>query len=107
MRTIVENSEATRRLSKRASEMRPYGLRYKPRTVIKGNVLADFIADFTLETTEHAEQLEGWILNVDGTSNIKGQASGLSSSLLKDPSSNNPSPSAFLHPTMKPSMRLS
>ena len=59
LRTIVENSEATRRLSKRASEMRPYGLRYKPRTVIKGNVLADFIADFTLETTEHAEQLEG------------------------------------------------
>jgi len=40
--------------------------------VIKDQVLADFIVDFTLGITEHAIQLEGWVLNVDGTSNTKG-----------------------------------
>jgi len=46
-RSIVENSDATGRISKWASELRSYGLRYEPWTSIKGQVLADFIADFT------------------------------------------------------------
>ena len=48
-----------------------HGLRYEPRTTIKGQVLADFIVDFTPGATEQAEQLEGWILNVDEASNSK------------------------------------
>ena len=48
---------------------------------VKGQVLADFIADFTPGATEQADLLEGWILNVDEASNSKGQASGLSSPL--------------------------
>jgi len=43
-----------------------YRLRYEPRITIKGQILADFIADFTPGATERADQLEGWILNVDG-----------------------------------------
>jgi len=41
-----------------ASELRSYGLRYEPKATIKGQVLADFIADFTSGVTEHADQLE-------------------------------------------------
>ena len=55
-----------------ASELRSYGLKYEPRISIKSQVLGDFIAGFTLGTTEYADQLEGWILNVDGASNSKG-----------------------------------
>ena len=39
--------------------------------MIMGQVLADFIANFTPGIIEHADQLEGWILNVDGASNNK------------------------------------
>ena len=46
-------------------------IRYEPRTVIKGQVLADFIADFTPGATVHVDLLEGWILNVDRASNSK------------------------------------
>jgi len=51
LRTIMENPEATRKISKWASELRSYRLKYEPRTSIKSQVLADFIADFTLRTT--------------------------------------------------------
>ena len=71
LRSIMENSEATGRISKWASELRSYGLKYKPRTAIKGQVLADFNADFTPGITRHTDQLEGWVLNVDGASNSK------------------------------------
>jgi len=56
-RTLYVN-EATIRISKWVSELRSYGLRYEPRTTIKGQILADFIADFTLRATEHADQLK-------------------------------------------------
>ena len=67
----MKNPEATGRISKWATELRSYGLRYEPRTVIKCQVLADFIADFTPEAIAHTDQLEGWILNVNGASNSK------------------------------------
>jgi len=50
LRSIVENPKVTGRISKWASELRSYRLKYEPRTVIKGHVLANFIADFTPES---------------------------------------------------------
>ena len=47
LRSVKENPEAIRRILKWASELRPYGLRYEKRTTIKGQVIADFITDFT------------------------------------------------------------
>jgi len=47
LRSIMGNLKATRRISKWASELRSYGLRYEPKAAIKSQVLADFIADFT------------------------------------------------------------
>ena len=35
LRNIIENSEATGRILKWASKLRPYGLRYEPKTTIK------------------------------------------------------------------------
>jgi len=68
----MKNLKVTRRISKWASELRSYELKYEPRTSIKGQVLVDFIADFTPRTTEYADQLEGWVLNINGASNSKG-----------------------------------
>ena len=77
LRSVVKNPKATKIISKWAAELRSYILRYESRTVIKGQVLSDFIADFTLGAIEHADQLEGWILNVDGASNSKEAGIGI------------------------------
>ena len=53
--------------------MRSYRLRYEPIKAIKGQVLAEFIADFTPRAIKQADQLEGWTPNVDRVSNSKGE----------------------------------
>ena len=45
LRTIVENPEANGRIMK-WTEIRPLGVAFEPRTT-KGQVLADFFAEFT------------------------------------------------------------
>lgn len=62
------------------------GVEYKPRTLIKGQVLADFIAEFqgNKEALKHINSLEiridsvsmEWKLYVDGASNVKGSRAG-------------------------------
>jgi len=71
LRRVEENLKAAERISKWALKLRSYGLRCEPRAVIKGQVLADFIADFTPGATKHVDLLEGWILNADRASNSR------------------------------------
>ncbi|XP_057252250.1 uncharacterized protein LOC130592103 [Beta vulgaris subsp. vulgaris] len=69
-----------------------YDITYQPRTAIKSQALADFVADFspTLEAIAQTEvsMLEvnttnsKWILHVDGSSNFRGAGLGV---LLKSP----------------------
>ena len=47
LRSIVENPEASGRIAKWVTEIRPFGVTFEPRTSIKGQMLADFIAEFT------------------------------------------------------------
>jgi len=49
-----------------------YWLKYETRTAIKGQIPDNFITNFTLGITYHADQPEGWVMNVDGASNSKG-----------------------------------
>ncbi|GJU48514.1 reverse transcriptase domain-containing protein, partial [Tanacetum coccineum] len=42
---ILNNREATRRLAKWGIELEAYGVKYAPRSTIKGQVLADFLVD--------------------------------------------------------------
>jgi len=107
LRSIVENPEAIGRISKWASELRSYEIRYEPRTTVKVQVITDFTAHFTRGATEHVDQLEGWIMNMDGASNSKEEGTESSSSLQKNPSSNSPFPSGFQHPIMKSNTRQS
>ena len=64
-----------------AIEMSEFDIRYKPRTVIKGQILADFIMEFTLteptEATQLMPDLPIWRLSVDGAANAQGRGAGL------------------------------
>jgi len=67
----MENSEANDRIAKWVTEIRPLGVTFEPRIAIKGQILADFIAELTLGPPPQNNSLKGWILNVDGASNGK------------------------------------
>ena len=81
MKQILHKPETFGRLVKWAIELSKFDIRYKPRTVIKGKILADFIIEFTLaqptETAQLASDLPLWRLSVDGVANAHGSGAGL------------------------------
>ena len=62
-----------------AIELSEFDIRYKPKTAIKGQILADFIMEFTLaEPAKNAQtDLSVWKLSVDGAANAQGNGTGL------------------------------
>ena len=64
-----------------AIELSEFDIRYKPKTAIKGQVLADFVMEFTsAEPTKNAQtptDLPIWRLFVDGATNAQGSEAGL------------------------------
>ena len=81
MKQILHKPETSRRLVKWAIELSVFDIRYKPRTMIKGQVLADFIMEFTLteptETVQLVPDLPIWRLSVDRAANAQGSGGGL------------------------------
>ena len=64
-----------------AIELSEFDIRYKPQTAIKGQVLANFVMEFTSEEPAKGAQtttdLSIWKLSVDGASNAQGSGAGL------------------------------
>ena len=85
MKQILHKPETSGRLIKWAIELSEFDIKYKPRTVVKGQVLADFILEFTssnspaqpTETTQLALDLPTWRLFVNGAANSEGSSAGL------------------------------
>ena len=81
MKQILHKLATLGRLVKWAIELSKFDIRYKPRTMIKGQVLAYFIMEFTsikpIETAQLASDLPIWRLSVDGVANAQGSGVGL------------------------------
>ena len=89
LKALFRSSDFSGRISKWGAHLGVYDVRYKPRTSIKGQVLADFIAEFAPEnselpiTGEHPKSNEwvqeksGWTLYVDGAANSRGSGLGI------------------------------
>ena len=85
MKQILHKPETLGRLIKWAIEFSEFDIRYKPRIAIKGQILEDFIMEFTpsntsalpTETTQLAPNLPIWRLSVDGAANSQGSGAGL------------------------------
>ena len=64
-----------------AIELSEFDIRYKPKTSIKGQILADFVMEFTstelFEATQQTFDLPIWMLSVDGATNAQGSGVGL------------------------------
>ncbi|XP_070022137.1 uncharacterized protein [Nicotiana sylvestris] len=81
LRNILHKHELSGRLAKWAIKLSEYEITYEPRTSIKSQVLADFVADFSqgmqLEAEKELQVFNGanpgiWTLFTDGLSNVKG-----------------------------------
>ena len=58
MKQVLHKPETSGRLMKWAIEVSEFDIRYKPRTTVKGQVLADFIMEFAPAQSTEATQLE-------------------------------------------------
>ena len=83
MRDIINNSDATGHVAKWGIELSAFDIEYKPRTAIKSQILADFVADWT-ETKENMilPESEYWTLYFDGSKAHGGSGAGV---VLKSP----------------------
>ncbi|GJV91414.1 reverse transcriptase domain-containing protein [Tanacetum coccineum] len=83
IKQMLSNPEVTGRLLKWSFELEEHDIQYRPRTSVKGQILADFIVERpedNLEDTlmEDAEELpDPWTLFTDGSSCADGSGAGL------------------------------
>ena len=81
MKQVLHKPETSGRLMKWAIDLSEFDIIYKPKTAIKGQVLADFVMKFTsAEPAENAQTMTDlpiWKLSVDGASNAQGSGAGL------------------------------
>ena len=66
MKKILEGKNKSSRVSDWANQLVDFGIEYEPRTAIKAQALADFIAESTIPL--HPEAIQKWKLYVDGSS---------------------------------------
>ena len=78
LRDIINNADATGRVAKWGIELAAFDIEYKPRTAIKSQILADFVADWT-ETKDQTNipEPEYWTLHFDGSKVLGGSGAGV------------------------------
>ena len=69
LRRVMSNPETAGRLALWAIELSEFDIQYRPWTAIKGQVFADFIAEFTHDEDKGAEESPHLSIYTDGSSN--------------------------------------
>ena len=77
LRRVMTNPNAVGRLALWAIELSEFDIQYRPRTAIKGQVVADFIAEFTHNEEKGAEGHSRWSVHTDGSSNRQAGGAGV------------------------------
>jgi hypothetical protein len=78
LKNILNNPEATGRVSQWAIEIAPHDITYVNRTAIKSQVLLDFVADWIQSQTPAAPDMSGsWTMYFDGSKRSTGAGAGV------------------------------
>ena len=81
MKQVLHKPETSGRLMKWAIELSEFNIKYKPKTTIKGQILADFVMEFSStelsEATQAMSDLPIWRLSVDEAANAQESGAGL------------------------------
>ncbi|GKV13815.1 hypothetical protein SLEP1_g24790 [Rubroshorea leprosula] len=77
LRKILQKPELSGRLIGWSVELSEYDLKFKPRTTIKGQAIADFLVECISATDgDKALDYPAWVLYVDGAANVEGSGAG-------------------------------
>ncbi|RVX18478.1 Retrovirus-related Pol polyprotein from transposon 17.6 [Vitis vinifera] len=84
LRNILHKPDLTGRMLQWAIELSEYGIEFQPRLSMKGQVMADFVLEYSRKPIQRKEpsEKEWWTLRVDGASRSSGSGVGL---LLQSP----------------------
>ena len=77
LRQAMSNPDAAGRLVLWAIELSEFDIQYRPRTAIKGQVIAYFITEFTHDEDKGAEESSQWSVHTNGSSNRQAGGAGV------------------------------
>ena len=77
LKKAMSSPKAAGKMALWAVELSEFDIQYRPRTVVKGQVVADFIAEFTLGDGQGAEDTRQWNIYTDGSSNRRAGGAGV------------------------------
>ncbi|XP_050290030.1 uncharacterized protein LOC126728209 [Quercus robur] len=77
LRKAMNSPEAAGRMALWAIELSEFDIQYRPWTAMKGQAVADFVAEFTLGEDQLAEVKEQWKIYTDGSSNRRAGGAGV------------------------------
>ena len=71
LRSTIHKPDLSRRMARWAIELSEFGIQYKPHLALKGQILADFLAEVPQQDA-NPDSVGWWTLNVDGASRQTG-----------------------------------
>ena len=75
---IINNRDATGRITKWAIKLLPFDITYKSWRAIKSQVLSDFVAEWTeAELPKEYDACSNWIMHFDGSKMLAGLGAGV------------------------------
>ena len=80
LKRAMSSPEAVGRMALWAIELSKFDVQYRPRTAVKGQIVADFIAEYTQSEDKGTEGQRLWSIHTDGSSN---QCSGGASVVIQ------------------------
>ena len=69
LKRAMSSPEAVGRMALWAIKLSEFDVQYRPRTAVKGQIVADFIAEYTQLEDKGAEGHRLWSIHTDGSSN--------------------------------------
>ena len=77
LRRAISNPDIAGRLTLWAIELSEFDIQYRPQTAIKGQVVSNFIAEFTHDEDKGAQESPQWSVHTDGSSNRQAGGAGV------------------------------
>ena len=77
LKRAMSSPEAAGRIALWAIELSEFDVQYRPRTVVKGQIVADFITEYTQSKDSGAEGQKLWSIHTDGSSNQRSRGAGV------------------------------
>ena len=77
LRRAMRNPKAAERMTLQAIELSEFDIQYQPHSAIKGQVVTDFIVQFTNEESQEVKQYPQQSVHIDGLSNQQAEGAGI------------------------------